>query len=338
MRTNKLAILGISILAVGCTSQKPTAFVDLEAAALAEAQVAALTPTVVDGTSGWSVNREVGAAEMGAEQLAARTNTDAIREARAAIEKNLADAKRSATDRLFRHYLKQVTQFRKDETKKIEEEHDLTLAKADERISVLLHELAEKRHPLVDAINPYTGFPPPALEKFLTTEDAPPAVKKLMLSIRTKLEKIIELDNEFAANKAAIYADARSQAAQRRIEMEIEIQNRIDELQQQAKKETEQIFEKDQNLYEGILVSRPGQASRGLPATNDTIGLSVPSTTLPKWSAEAPKTEEVRRSEMERDLNIFLSVRNYERTTDRTVGVDLTKDFIEWRRERRLGR
>lgn len=325
------------MLAVGCGTQKPTAFVDLEAALKAESPAPTVVQTPIE-TSGWSAGQTVGADEMSAEQLAARTNTDAIREARAAIQKNLEDAKRAATDRLFRQYLKQVTQYRTQETLKIAEQKKLDLEKADERISLLLAQLAEKRHPLVDAVNPYTGYPLPAIDKLVVSEDAPPAVKRLMAEIRTKLERVAELDAEFSREKAEAYADARDADARRRTELEIEIQIKIDELQEQARKETDLIFEKDQSLYEGILVSRPGQASRSLPASSASVGLSVPSASLPQWSTTAEPTAEQRRKELERQLEIFLAARNYRRTTDRTNGVDLTKEFIAWRSEHRLGR
>ncbi len=337
MRTNKLLLAGLSIWAVGCATQKPTAFVDLEAALKADQIPSSFVPSARTG-DGWSVSRTISQTEMPAEQLSARPSSEAIREARDAIKRNLEDAKRSAKDRLFRQYLKQVAVFRNEQSTKLDEQEAKDAEAVDEKISVLLLELAKKRHPLVDSVNVYTGFPLPNVEKLIAGENASNPVKRLMADLRAKIVKIAELDAEYEKQKAGLQSEARNQAAKRRLDLEVEIQNRIDQLQAQADHETEQAFVKDQALYEGILVARPGQTSKAMPAKNERVDLQVPPTTLPKWGATPFPTEDERRQELERELGIFLAARNYERTTNKDQGVDLTKEFIEWRSQHRLGR
>lgn len=338
MRTNKLFLLTLTVLAVGCGSQKPTAFVDLEAALAAETDTSNAQALQTPTTKDWSLRKSVGEEDVPAEQLAARPNSEAIRNARETIKENQEDARRAAKDRLFKQYLRQVSKVRAEKSADIAKANSKDEQAAEDRISALLLEYAKKRHPLVDSVNPYTGFPLPAIEKLTISGEVSPAVKKLLTEIRTKLVEIDRLDHEFAEKKEAVYQEARNTAAKRKLDLELEIQKQIDALLVQAEQETNSMFEKDQTLYEGILISRPGETSKALPGKSALVDLNVSSPTLPKWGAEPTPSIEMRRAELERELSIFLAVRRYERTMDKAGGVDLTKDFIAWRSKHRLGR
>jgi hypothetical protein len=244
------------------------------------------------------------------------------------------DAAEAVLERLRKAYLNEVELSVRTETTQADKEHSARLDKAVEEIHAVFLRHAAAVEPLRYELTQLVGFPDPDPRSLKVPLEENQEAYKRFLRARTLREQIIALDEEYRTEVARRMAAVRAVRDQRYAEIEADAGAKRSDALARARQEADRVSNDAMAALEPTALDPSAQLSAVPGATASVQSGPVSVATQPSQSAVLRETEQ----DLEDQLEVFLKTYRYRRTPDKSLGRDVTEEFLVWRRKFTDGR
>lgn len=325
-------LLLVLMIGLGCDRASRPVFVDLDRIPAPEWAIAPpVLPRAVQ-TPDLPAQEGVLSALQGAD-LNLGDAKERMERARQIIVQNREAAQRSLAAALYRAYSVEAEAARRDRQNRLRDETEALWNEADAAISKKHLEHASKRFPLAVRIAFLVGFPFSDLGERGRPEQAWRA-RRYDQAIK-HWQELLSLDDAFHREAERLMREVEERLAREGVEIQIEFTRRLNEFADRARQEAaEAVSGHDADIGQTI-AQRPDITISPTPEA---------SVTLPAVEGSEPPRPSVRSSEpdwrrhLESELNIWLAQNGYHRVPRGAGSIDLTEEFADWLKTRRVGR
>lgn len=207
------------------------------------------------------------------------------------------------------------------------------LSEANKQYSEAFSAWADKRAPLVVKLALLATFPDPDPQSLkVPPKDAPLDVLRYKQA-KPLREQIAALDKNFYAQKAAIFAQASSKAAQREQTVNSDFDAKIAQADVKANREADAEVIKEQEQLKAVLADKsvvefPAEPGRTVTIQPTPAPVAPPSVDVPGKA----ELEDRLRSADASDLKIWAALKGYVISSNRRGVRDATDEFLEWKK------
>lgn len=325
----------LALLALGCAPPKERVYIDIDRAWLESPEVLPSVGTLPTGNSLPAIS---GSSSLKAVQAQSLANTEVnarLAAARQIMARHRAAALTHLRARLFASYSRQVDRLKAEGNARILSEAHTLLDAALESISAEIERYASERWPAMNRLALLVGFPLPPKTKLREPGESLIEQRRHQeaLALYRQLE---EAEAKFESRVAGHYDTYFAQLSKLRLDLGVEVVEKLDEYEQLADQEARKTVE---SVNESIRVSLLDASKISLPALSArTSSVSEPKVTLPNDLNEEGKSSRIisTREEVEEDLSVWLGINRYS-LGPKVMSRDETENFIKWRQSYRIG-
>ncbi len=259
------------------------------------------------------------------------------RQARSAVERNLARARRELREQLYRAYERSHDAWRAEQEEALRAEAVSARERADLAVSRLLREHAALRGPLLNRLAFLAGFPVPPRAAWPKIPEERKWDRKRRSEAEARLAGIETLDREYASATDALWEEAWAQVGRARLHYQLELVARMDAAAQRAESEAEATFREARAEWSSKLAD--AQLELGKAGAWPTVRFAKPSPVLPiagrPTSTRRPIPLPESLSQLE--IRIWAAQRGY-KPNAAGIARDATEEFLRWKDTRHPGR
>jgi len=258
---------------------------------------------------------------------------DPLQEARAIVAKSEQDAVREIALRLSKTYLNEVNDLFGHRKRELEPKQQESLDRIFKEIRQRFGVYAEKRGPLQVALAAKVGWPDPDPGSLIEPDDSNPrrlAVFKLAKSLRLQIKA---LDAQYDKDITNLFASQKAEMEQANADLRLQIEElrakKLEEAEAEARKQVESV--RDQ--IHSLVVGDPSVTLDSVPQKEVAFPSASPRVLPPLPAIAHDSTLQ----EAKADLAVWLAQNRYV-LAPKGKARDATKDFLEWRNKKVIGR
>ena len=332
MQNLRLAIyIAVFGLGASCAPRPKLVYVDIERAALpSESNIKprslSTRPAPIPGKTS-----EIGG--LPKRVVSFPVSGDPLREARAVVAKSEQDAVREIAQRLSKTYLSEVNDLFEKKKREIEPLQRESLDKVFIELRKRFEVYAERRSPLLVVLASKVGWPDPDPGSLIEPDESNPRRLGAFKVAKSLREQIKALDTQYDKDIEGLFASQKAGAEQAMADLSLQIEELRAKKLEVAEAEARKQVESTRDQIHSLVVGDPSVTLDSVPKKEVAFPSASPRV-LPRLQ---PIAHDSSLQEAKADLAVWLAQNRYE-LAPKGRARDATKDFIEWRNRKVIGR